>query len=122
MEKCILIYDDDEEILTVTKIILEKKKYRVETRTRCDDIINEVTLIKPDIVFMDLWIPHIEGESALRLMKQNEATRQVPVMLFSANDSIEEVCKKANADGYLKKPFTIDTLLQLVDKTISEKK
>lgn len=45
MEKCILIYDDDEEILTVTKIILEKKNYRVETRTRCDDIINEVTSI-----------------------------------------------------------------------------
>lgn len=63
MEKCILIYDDDVEILTVTKIILKRKKYRVETRTRCDDIINEVTLIKPDIVFMDLWIPHRGGKS-----------------------------------------------------------
>jgi len=53
MKKCILIYDDDVEILTVTKIILEKKNYRVETRTRCDDIIKEVNGINP-ISF--LWI------------------------------------------------------------------
>lgn len=82
MEKCILIYDDDMGILAVTKIILERKKYRVETRTWCDDIINEVTAINPDLVFMDLWIPMTGGESALKLMKQNEATRQVPLYFF----------------------------------------
>lgn len=91
MEKCILIYDDDVEISTVVKIILEKKKYHVETRVRCDDIIKEITEIKPGLVFMDLWIPRMGGESALKLMKQNEATRHVPVILFSANDLIEEV-------------------------------
>jgi len=122
MGKCILIYDDDVEILTVTKIILEKKKYRVETRTRCDDIINEVSFIKPDLVFMDLWMPWMEGENALKQMKGNEATRHIPVVLFSANDSIEEVCKRSNADGYLKKPFTIDNMVQLVENIISRKK
>ena len=122
MEKCILIYDDDLEILAVTKIILEKHHYHVETRTRCDDIIKEVNEIKADLVFMDLWIPRIGGESALKQMKENEATRHIPVMLFSANDSIEEVCKRSNANGYLKKPFTIDTLIQLVEHNISEKK
>jgi len=122
MEKCILIYDDDIEILTVTKIILERNKYRVETRTRCDDIIKEVSTVKPDIVFVDLWIPRMGGENALKQMKENEATRHIPVMLFSANDSIEEICKRSNADGYLKKPFTINTLIQLVEHNISEKK
>ena len=121
MEKCILIYDDDVEILAVTKIILEKHHYHVETRTRCDDIIKEVSEIQADLVFMDLWIPLIGGESALKLMKGNEPTRHIPVILFSANDTIEEVCKRSNADGYLKKPFSINNLLQLVENTISEK-
>lgn len=118
MEKCILIYDDDVEISAVTKIILERKKYRVETRTRCDDIIKEVDEVKPDLVFMDLWIPVMGGESALQLMKQNEATRDIAVILFSANDLIEEVSQRSNADGYLRKPFTIAELLQKVDNTI----
>ncbi|SRR6185437_248137 len=121
MEKCILIYDDDVEILTVTKIILEKHHYHVETRTRCDDILKEVGEIKADLVFMDLWIPRMGGESALKLMKENEPTRHIPVILFSANDLIEEVCKRSHADGYLKKPFSINNLLQLVENTISEK-
>ncbi|HEY5370048.1 MAG TPA: response regulator [Hanamia sp.] len=122
MEKCILIYEDDLEISTVTKIILEKKKYRVEIRTRCDDIIKEVNAINPDLVFMDLWIPTIGGERALQILKQNEATRNVPVILFSAHDLIKEVSQRTNADGYLKKPFTIDELLKIVDKAISKKK
>lgn len=122
MEKCILIYDDDVEISAVTKIILEKRKYHVETRTRCDDIIKEVNAINPDLVFMDLWIPRTGGESALKLMKQNEPTRHIPVILFSANDLIEEVCKRSNADGYLKKPFSINNLVQLVEDIISKKK
>ncbi|HEY5370876.1 MAG TPA: response regulator [Hanamia sp.] len=122
MEKCILIYDDDVEILTVTKIILEKHHYHVETRTRCDDIIKEVGEIKADLVFMDLWIPRMGGESALQLMKQNEVTWHIPVILFSANDLIEEVCKRSNADGYLRKPFSINNLVQLVEDIILKKK
>ena len=122
MQKCILVYDDDGEILIVTRIILEKKNYRVETRSRCDDIINEVSSIKPDLVFMDLLIPVMGGESALKLMKQNDATRHVPAIIFSVHDSIEKVTESLNANGYLKKPFTIDELLQIVDNTISEKK
>lgn len=64
----------------------------------------------------------MRGERALKLMKQNETTRHISVVLFSANDSIEEVCQRSNADGYLKKPFTMAELLQIVDKTISENK
>ena len=122
MEKCILIYDDDLEILAVIKIILEKHHYHVETRTRCDDIIKEVNEIKADLVFMDLWIPRMGGESALKLMKGNEFTRHIPVVLFSANDLIEEVCRRSNADGYLKKPFSINNLVQLVEDVILKKK
>lgn len=122
MKKCILIYDDDVEILTVTKIILEKHHYHVETRNRCDDIIKEVSDIQADLVFMDLWIPRMGGESALKLMKGHASFRHIPVILFSANDSIEEIYKRSNADGYLKKPFSIDKLIQIVENIISEKK
>jgi|SRR6185437_57408 len=119
MAKCILIYEDNLEISTATKIILEKKKYRVEILSRCDDIIKEVNSIKPNLVFMDLWIPTIGGERALRQIKQNEATQYIPVILFSDNDLVKEASRRTKAEGYLKKTFTIDELLQIVDNTIS---
>ena len=85
MKKCILVFDDDTEILLVCKIILEQQNYRVETRLLCDNIIEDVHLVKPDMILMDLWIPEIGGENAIKLVKENEATQHIPVILFSAN-------------------------------------
>ena len=65
--------------------------------------------IKPNLIIMDLWIPEIGGEKAVTMIKENSATRHIPVLLFSANAEIKEVCKKINADGYIEKPFNINT-------------
>ena len=105
MKKCILILDDDLEILSVCKIILEKQNYHVETRTSCDNIIKDILKVKPIMVLMDFWIPVIGGENAIKLMKNNKATQLIPVILFSASNKIEEIYERANADGFLKKPF-----------------
>ena len=118
MKKCILILDDDLEILSVCNIILERQNYRVETRTHCDNIIKDINLVKPGIVLMDLWIPDMGGERAIKLMKENKVTQSIPVILFSANGEIEEIYKRANANGFLKKPFEINELINVVKKYI----
>lgn len=118
MKECILILDDDIEILSVCKIILEKQNYQVETRIRCDNIINDITTLNPLIVLMDIWIPQMGGEKATKLIKKNKSTQHVPVILFSANSEIEAICKRSNADGILKKPFEIDTLKEIVRNNI----
>lgn len=120
MKKCILIFDDDAEILLVCKIILEGENYRVETRIYCDNIIEDITQVKPDIILMDLWIPDIGGENAINLVKKNEATQHIPVILFSANTEIEETFKRVNANGFLKKPFNIDDMLNVIENNIAE--
>src|ERR1700733_9944699 len=102
MKKCVLILDDDPEILSVSKIILEKQNYQVETRLKCDNIIKDINKIHPSIILMDLWIPDMGGEEATKLVKKNTLTRHIPVILFSANSEIEEICKRAKADGFLK--------------------
>ena len=75
MQKCVLIYDDDVEILQVCKAIL-KDQYRIETKVNCDDVINEVKAIQPDVILMDLWIPKIGGQEAVSLLKKNEDLKQ----------------------------------------------
>ncbi len=114
MKNCILIYDDDLDILDVCKIILETQNYRVETRTLCDNIIEDIRQVKPDLILMDLWIPEIGGEKAIGLMKNDLATKQIPIILFSANGEIEQISIRANANGYLKKPFAVSDLVSIV--------
>ena len=118
MEKCILIYEDNPEILFLCKKILSKSKYRVETLLRCENVIADIDLIKPNLILMDLWIPEIGGEKATAMLKENPATCNIPVLLFSANADIEEICNKINANGYIEKPFDINTLLQTIEKNI----
>jgi len=115
-QKCVLIYDDDPEILFLCKAILEKKQYRVETLLRCENVINDIGLIQPAIILMDLWIPEIGGEKAITMMKENPATQSVPVILFSANADIREICKKIKADGYIEKPFDIAVFTETIRK------
>ncbi|NDP22643.1 MAG: response regulator [Paludibacter sp.] len=116
MKNKILIYDDDEEILLLCKAILSKYDFEVETLSRCENILNDVEAIQPHLILMDLWIPEIGGEKAIEILKQDESAKQTPVLLFSANADIKEICKKVNADGYIEKPFTINTLIETVKR------
>ncbi len=118
MKKCVLIYDDDPEILLVSKIILEQENYRVETRIFCDDVIKDIGNTQPDIILMDLRIPEMGGENAINLMKNDKATRDIPVLLFSANFEIEAICKRAHANGFLKKPFAIPEFIATIENNI----
>ena len=118
MEKCILIYEDDQEILFLCKKILSKSQYRVETLSRCENVISDIDSIKPNLIIMDLWIPEIGGEKAVTMIKENSATRHIPVLLFTANAEIKEVCKKINADDYIEKPFDINTFKKIIEQYI----
>jgi DNA-binding response OmpR family regulator len=109
MKKRILICDDDIDILEVTKIILQQD-YQVETMAHCNDIFKYFELYAPDLILMDLWIPDLGGEAVTRLLKNSNKTQKIPVIIFSANNDIENVAKDAGADGYLRKPFDIVTL------------
>lgn len=118
-KKCILIYDDDLEILNVCKAILSYRDYRVETLATCENIIEDISNLKPDVILMDLWIPKIGGEKAIGLMLEDDSAKNIPVIIFSANDEIEVISKRINATGYLKKPFDIQYFRTLIETNLS---
>ncbi len=114
MKKNILIYDDDEGILHLCRAILGKFGFEVRTLSTCENILNDVESIQPQLILMDLWIPEIGGEKAIEILKKNESTKQTPVLVFSANSDIKEISEKINANGYVEKPFTINTLIETI--------
>lgn len=114
----ILIYDDDEEILMLCRAILERENFEVETLPCCDNILGDITEIKPDVILMDLWIPNIGGEKAIAIAKKDEDAAKVPILVFSANNDIQTISEKVNANGFLEKPFKIASLLAVIKANI----
>ncbi|MEO7316628.1 MAG: response regulator [Ginsengibacter sp.] len=117
MKKCVLIYDDDAEILFLCEKILEKQ-YRVKSLLKCQYIIEDITRIQPDIILMDLWIPTIGGEKAVQIMKNDPLIKLIPVILFSANAEINEICERIGADGFIAKPFDVNDFREIIKRNI----
>lgn len=114
MKEKILIYDDDKEILLLCKAILAKYGFEIESRTACETPFEDIESISPNLILMDLWIPGFGGEKAIVMLKQNEKTKDIPVLIFSANAGIAEISEKVHADGFVEKPFAIPDLIKIL--------
>ncbi len=114
MKKCVLICDDDVDILEVCKFILEKKNFQVKTCTSYDSVFSDMKEINPDIILMDLWMPGMGGEEATIKIKSNPDTKHIPVILFSANNELEQIANKVHANGFIRKPFELKELQNIL--------
>jgi FixJ family two-component response regulator len=61
-------------------------------------------------------MPGIEGEKAVRALAENDTTKDIPVILFSTRNDIENTCTRMNARDFIRKPFDIKTLRETVRK------
>ncbi|HRG59199.1 MAG TPA: response regulator [Bacteroidia bacterium] len=115
-EKSILIIEDDHDIATFNKELLESHNYNVEVAhngLKALDIINKVL---PDLIVSDLMMPEMDGKDFLTALRKNEITEHIPVIMLSAKSSAQTRLDllKAGAQAYLAKPFLPDELVHLV--------
>ncbi len=115
MKKNILILDDDKDILFVCSYLLEEMGWEVHTQTNCNNILELVKEIKPAIILMDNWIPDTGGIVATQTLKADKELRSIPVIFFSANSDIKNLCIEAGADMYLSKPFDIAVFEKIIN-------
>lgn len=120
MEKRILICDDDNDILSICTYILEEQGWEVHTRTHCNDILEVIGDIKPQVILMDNWIPETGGIKATQAIKGVEKFKNIPVIYFSANNDIKSLAEEAGADTFLAKPFDIDELERVINSVSSQ--
>jgi len=118
MKKKILVAEDDKAIIDVVKIILEDEGYQVFTADQGKVVHKIVTLNKPDMILMDIWLYGEDGGKITKQLKANERTKNIPLVLMSANNETEKITKEVSADDFLLKPFTIEDLLRIVRKYI----
>lgn len=115
----IVIFDDDEDIISICQYVLEENGFEVHTFTDCIDPIAKVTPIRPDVILMDNWIPEDGGIITTQKLKKNTATEDILVIYFSANSNIKALAEAAGADAYLPKPFDLEQLENLIEETLA---
>jgi CheY-like chemotaxis protein len=115
--KNIMVADDDMSILDVVGSMLEFAGYRVTHSDTAELVLTNPKL--PDLFLLDIWINGTDGREVCRQLKQNPATKDVPVMLFSASKGIEQSARLAGADDFLAKPFQMTDLLQKIEDLLA---
>ncbi|GGB17158.1 MULTISPECIES: response regulator [Mucilaginibacter] len=117
--KKIVIFDDDEDILSICSYILEEQGWEVHTFSDCNNIVEKVSGILPDVIMMDNWIPDSGGIIATQTLKKTEGLKEIPVIYFSANSDIQILANHAGAQSYLAKPFDLEDLEKVINRVIA---
>ena len=114
----IIIFDDDEDILSICNYILEEQGWEVHTFTDCNGIAERVSAIMPHVILMDNWIPDAGGIIATQTLKKTEGLKSIPVIYFSANSDIQLLANHAGAETYLAKPFDLQELERVISTVV----
>lgn len=116
-KKKVYIADDDPDILEVLTIILEDKGFRVTTSPDGKSL-NKLTEV-PDLVLLDVRMSGSDGSEICRELKSREGTKNIPVVLISANRNLTEIAKDCGADDFISKPFDIKEIISVANKYTS---
>jgi CheY-like chemotaxis protein len=112
--KKIVIFDDDEDILSICTYILEEDGWEVVSFTDCNNPVEKLGNVLPNVILMDNWIPDTGGIEATQALKRSAELRHIPVIYFSANSDIGLLAQQAGANTYLAKPFDIADLQRVL--------
>ncbi len=118
LKKRILIADDDPSIREVLMMILERAGYIVELKeTGLEILENDYTI--PDLFLIDKQLSGLNGLDLCKFLKDQEKTKDIPVLMVSANPDIASLSDNAGADGYIEKPFEMKFLLKKIASHLS---
>ena len=104
----ILVVDDERSIAEAIKYNLTKAGYRVVTAADGETGLERCRAERPDLVILDLMLPKVDGFEVCRLLKQQAATRAIPIVILSvkSDETDKIVGLELGADDYLTKPFS----------------
>ena len=117
--KKIQIFDDSLDLLELCTLVLEEKGYQVLTSATSNNIVEQVSAFMPDVIFMDNWLPDVNGIIATKRIKSCEALKHIPVIDLTANNNVMELAAQAAANDYLAKPFDISDLENIAKKYLN---
>ncbi len=126
--KQILIIDDQNQLLSLMRRILEDENYQVHILQDGNNAYTQMKALLPDLLILDLKLGGISGKDVLKQLKEDSVTAEIPVIVYTAAVlEAEEVVKEITINPVLyqkvylvRKPFDLDDLLALVEQVVNE--
>ena len=116
----VLVVDDSKTIRRTAETLLSKEGCEVVTAIDGFDALAKVADHRPDIVFVDIMMPRLDGYQACALIKNNKQYRSTPVIMLSSKDGLFDRARGriVGSEHYLTKPFTKEELLGAIQSHI----
>jgi DNA-binding response OmpR family regulator len=120
MDKKILLVEDEKNIVLGVTICLRSAGLQVDVAEDGMEALRKIEESKPDLVLLDLVMPKLNGLDALKSMKENEATKDIPVIVLSARAQEEDIQRAMDlgASDYMAKPFKPAELLEVIERVL----
>ena len=119
MAKKILVIEDDKDIRDTLVYVLEEQGYEVVSSEEAK-ILKSLDTIKPDLILLDNWLTEwksdANGQQISKQLKSNPATSHIPIVIISAVSNIQEIAEAGMADDFLRKPFNLNDMIDIVKK------
>lgn len=122
MAKKVMLADNEEGIRALVSAILgDRTQYQVLLATDGDEALRIARREKPDLLFLDVLMPCLDGYEVCRALKEDADTSHIKIIMLTAlaQESVEGKAIAAGADGYLTKPFSPTTLLEKVRQALA---
>jgi DNA-binding response OmpR family regulator len=111
----ILVADDETDLLSITKSLLERNGFHVCAISTGKDIDAVISSFKPDLILLDISLGNSDGRTICKEIKTRKETSHVQVLLFSGNSNVSESVSHFLADGFVEKPFSKQQLLTSIN-------
>ena len=119
----VLLVDDEPDLKFTTRKILERGGYEVSECSNGKECLSCLKEMKPDIILLDIMMPGLSGWEIGREIKEDPKTRQIPLIIFTIRDSIEDKersFKYSKADAHITKPFSKQHLVDTIEKVLGK--
>lgn len=118
----ILVLDDDPDICTMLKMVLEYHGYGAEEADGEEKANEILSAKKVDLIIMDMLLSGADGTDICRRLKKDNQTSAIPILMFSAHPNAQKICMEAGADDFIAKPFEMNDLIDRVGFFLTQKK
>ena len=118
----VMVIDDSKTIRRTAETLLKKAGCDVITATDGFEALSKVTDHHPNIIFVDIMMPRLDGYQTTALIKNNKTFKTTPVIMLSSKDGLFDKARGriVGSEEYLTKPFTKDEVLGAIRKHVLE--